>query len=86
MMMSKIEGFTSLSYLERRSAQKYYLFLIVNVFFGSIITGAAFEQLQKFIKQSATEYVSLLFLNLLSYAISQSLISDEITCTKSNDF
>lgn len=55
MMMSKIEGFTSLSYLERRAAQKYYLFILVNVFFGSIITGAAFEQLQKFIKQSATD-------------------------------
>ncbi|RAL43518.1 hypothetical protein DM860_012659 [Cuscuta australis] len=55
MAMSKIEGFTSLSSLERRSAGKYHLFLFVNVFLGSIITGAAFEQLQTFMNQSPTE-------------------------------
>ncbi|XP_008799225.1 calcium permeable stress-gated cation channel 1-like [Phoenix dactylifera] len=55
MLMSKFEGFISLSTLERRSASKYYLFLIVNVFLGSIITGTAFEQLHTFIKQSANE-------------------------------
>ncbi|KAH0663624.1 hypothetical protein KY284_028555 [Solanum tuberosum] len=55
MIMSKIEGFTSLSSLDRRSAAKYHLFVIVNVFFGSIITGAAFEQLDRFLHQSPTE-------------------------------
>ncbi|CAN4101209.1 unnamed protein product [Withania somnifera] len=55
MTMSKIEGFTSLSSLDRRSAAKYHLFVIVNVFFGSIITGAAFEQLERFLHQSPTE-------------------------------
>ncbi|XP_042478378.1 calcium permeable stress-gated cation channel 1-like [Macadamia integrifolia] len=55
MMMSKFEGFISLSALERKSASKYYLFLFVNVFLGSIITGTAFEQLRTFIHQSATE-------------------------------
>ncbi|XP_075100693.1 hyperosmolality-gated Ca2+ permeable channel 1.7 isoform X3 [Nicotiana tabacum] len=55
MIMSKIEGFTSLSSLDRRSASKYHLFVIVNVFFGSIITGAAFQQLQRFLDQSPTE-------------------------------
>ncbi|XP_019243321.1 PREDICTED: CSC1-like protein At4g02900 isoform X3 [Nicotiana attenuata] len=55
MTMSKIEGFTSLSSLDRRSASKYHLFVIVNVFFGSIITGAAFQQLQRFLNQSPTE-------------------------------
>ncbi|XP_070006243.1 hyperosmolality-gated Ca2+ permeable channel 1.7 isoform X3 [Nicotiana tabacum] len=55
MTMSKIEGFTSLSSLDRRSASKYHLFVIVNVFFGSIITGAAFQQLQRFLDQSPTE-------------------------------
>ncbi|CAN4098199.1 unnamed protein product [Withania somnifera] len=55
MTMSKIEGFTSLSSLDRRSAAKYHLFVIVNVFFGSIITGAAFEQLDRFLHQSPTE-------------------------------
>ncbi|KAJ8620678.1 hypothetical protein MRB53_029207 [Persea americana] len=55
MTMSKIEGYTSLSGLEKRSAGKYYLFLLVNVFFGSIITGTAFEQLNNFMSQSANE-------------------------------
>ena len=59
MTMSKIEGYTSLSGLEKRSAGKYYLFLLVNVFFGSIITGTAFEQLNNFMSQSANEYVTL---------------------------
>ncbi|XP_010255871.1 PREDICTED: CSC1-like protein At4g02900 [Nelumbo nucifera] len=55
MTMSKIEGFTSLSYLERRSAGKYHLFILVNVFLGSIITGTAFEQLHQFVNESANE-------------------------------
>ncbi|KAI9395623.1 hypothetical protein POPTR_004G006100v4 [Populus trichocarpa] len=55
MMMSKFEGLTSLSSLERRSAMRYYIFIIINVFLGSILTGAAFEQLDSFIKQSASE-------------------------------
>ncbi|GAU31529.1 hypothetical protein TSUD_333050 [Trifolium subterraneum] len=36
MAMSKMEGYTSFSGLERRSASKYYLFVLVNVFLGSI--------------------------------------------------
>ncbi|XP_043689359.1 calcium permeable stress-gated cation channel 1-like isoform X2 [Telopea speciosissima] len=55
MMMSKFEGFMSLSSLERKSAAKYYLFIFVNVFLGSIITGTAFQQLNSFIHQSANE-------------------------------
>ncbi|XP_044497282.1 calcium permeable stress-gated cation channel 1-like [Mangifera indica] len=55
MIMSKFEGFVSLSSLERRSASRYYLFNLVNVFLGSIITGSALEQLKSFIKQSANE-------------------------------
>lgn len=53
--MSKIEGHTSLSALDRRTAGKYHFFVLVNVFFGSIITGAAFEQLQKFLDQPPSE-------------------------------
>ncbi|KAJ4813474.1 ERD (early-responsive to dehydration stress) family protein [Rhynchospora pubera] len=53
MTMSKIEGHTSLSGLNRKSAAKYYLFLFVNVFLGSVITGTAFQQLDSFIHQSA---------------------------------
>ena len=59
MIMSKFEGFISLSSLERRSASRYYLFNFVNVFLGSIITGSAFEQLDLFIHQPANEYVIL---------------------------
>ncbi|XP_072967501.1 calcium permeable stress-gated cation channel 1-like isoform X2 [Typha angustifolia] len=55
MLMSKFEGYVSLSALERSSASKYYLFLIVNVFLGSIIAGTAFQQLNTFIHQSANE-------------------------------
>ncbi|XP_031262303.1 calcium permeable stress-gated cation channel 1-like [Pistacia vera] len=55
MIMSKYEGFVSLSSLERRSASRYYIFNLVNVFLGSVITGTAFEQLNSFIKQSANE-------------------------------
>ncbi|KAJ6934976.1 calcium permeable stress-gated cation channel 1-like isoform X1 [Populus alba x Populus x berolinensis] len=55
MIMSKFEGFISLSSLERRSATRNYIFLVINVFLGSILTGAAFEQLNSFIKQSANE-------------------------------
>ncbi|PIN18178.1 hypothetical protein CDL12_09146 [Handroanthus impetiginosus] len=55
MTMSKIEGLVSLSSLDRRSAAKYHLFVLVNVFFGSIITGAAFEQLKSFLNQSPSD-------------------------------
>ncbi|EYU46618.1 hypothetical protein ABFS82_04G025200 [Erythranthe guttata] len=55
MTMSKIEGLTSLSSLDRRSAGKYHFFLLVNVFFGSLITGAAFQQLKTFLNQSPSE-------------------------------
>ncbi|KAJ0080785.1 hypothetical protein Patl1_09951 [Pistacia atlantica] len=55
MIMSKYEGFVSLSSLERRSASRYYIFKLVNVFLGSVISGSAFEQLNSFIKQSANE-------------------------------
>ncbi|XP_071697671.1 CSC1-like protein At4g02900 [Rutidosis leptorrhynchoides] len=55
MEMSKIEGYVAVSALEARSAGKYHLFLLVNVFLGSIITGTALQQLQKFLNQSPSE-------------------------------
>ncbi|KAL9675638.1 hypothetical protein QQ045_003840 [Rhodiola kirilowii] len=55
MTMSKVEGFVSLSSLERRSAGKYHLFILINVFLGSIVTGTAFEQLNSFINEPPTE-------------------------------
>ncbi|PKU69799.1 calcium permeable stress-gated cation channel 1 [Dendrobium catenatum] len=56
MLMSKFEGFVALSILERKSASKYYLFLLVNVFLGNIITGTAFQQLNTFIHQSVNDF------------------------------
>jgi calcium permeable stress-gated cation channel len=55
MAMSKIEGYSSLSVLERRSASKYYLFVLVNVFLGSIVTGTAFQQLEHLINEPSSE-------------------------------
>ncbi|KAM0926735.1 hypothetical protein ACQ4PT_003360 [Festuca glaucescens] len=55
MTMSKIEGHISLSGLDRRTASKYFLFLFVNVFLGSVITGTAFQQLDTFIHQPANK-------------------------------
>lgn len=55
MIMSKIEGHVAVSMLERRAAAKYYYFMLVNVFLGSIVTGTAFEQLDSFIHQSPTQ-------------------------------
>nr|XP_043628060.1 CSC1-like protein At1g32090 [Erigeron canadensis] len=55
MVMSKIEGHVAFSVLERRTAAKYYYFMLVNVFLGSIVTGTAFEQLDSFIHQSPTQ-------------------------------
>ncbi|CAL0325862.1 unnamed protein product [Lupinus luteus] len=56
MIMSKFEGFGSISSLERRSASRYYLFNFVNIFLGNILAGSAFEQLDTFIHQPANEY------------------------------
>ncbi|XP_014509078.1 calcium permeable stress-gated cation channel 1 [Vigna radiata var. radiata] len=56
MIMSKFEGFGSISSLERRSASRYYIFNLVNIFLGNILTGTAFEQLDSFIHQPANEY------------------------------
>ncbi|KAK4728262.1 hypothetical protein R3W88_021250 [Solanum pinnatisectum] len=55
MFMSKIEGHVALSVLERRTAAKYYYFMLVNVFLGSIVAGTAFQQLHAFLHESATQ-------------------------------
>lgn len=58
MTMSKIEGYASVSALERKSAAKYYLFILVNVFLVNVIAGAAFEQLDTFVnKETPNKYV-----------------------------
>jgi cation transporter-like permease len=58
MTMSKIEGFISLSSLEKRSASKFHLFILVNVFLGSVIAGTALQQLKQFIEAPTGEYVA----------------------------
>ncbi|CAN1326638.1 Calcium permeable stress-gated cation channel 1 [Linum perenne] len=55
MIMSKFEGFISVSSLERRAATRFYIFNIINVFLGSIIAGTAFEQLNTFMKKSTSD-------------------------------
>ena len=55
LIMSKIEGHIAMSTLERRASAKYYYFMLVNVFLGSIVTGTAFEQLHAFLHQSPTQ-------------------------------
>ncbi|KAI3876238.1 hypothetical protein MKW92_049521 [Papaver armeniacum] len=48
-------GHLAISVLERKAAAKYYYFMLVNVFLGSIVTGTAFEQLDAFLHQSPTQ-------------------------------
>jgi hypothetical protein len=55
MTMSKIEGHISISGLARTTASKYFMFIFVNVFLGSVITGTAFQQLDTFIHQPANK-------------------------------
>ncbi|XP_057521324.1 CSC1-like protein At1g32090 [Amaranthus tricolor] len=55
MFMSKIEGHVAFSKLERRAAAKYYYFMLVNVFLGSIVTGTAFGQLDAFLHQPPSQ-------------------------------
>ncbi|KAL4385775.1 hypothetical protein GQ457_15G008020 [Hibiscus cannabinus] len=55
MIMSKIEGHIAISALERRASAKYYYFMLVNVFLGSIVTGTAFQQLHSFLHQPPTQ-------------------------------
>lgn len=55
LFISKIEGHIALSVLDRRAAAKYYYFVLVNVFLGSIVTGTAFQQLHAFLHQSPAQ-------------------------------
>jgi Calcium-dependent channel, 7TM region, putative phosphate len=66
MFMSKFEGHICTSILERKSAFKYYFFLVVNVFLGSVMIGSAFEQLNAFLHQTANEYVFLLKMHIFN--------------------
>ncbi|CAO2823630.1 unnamed protein product [Amaranthus hypochondriacus] len=64
MMMSKFEGFESLSSLERRSASRYYMFNFVNVFLGSVVTGTAIEQLKTFVNQPPSKIFEIIGMSI----------------------
>ena len=49
MFLSKFEGRVSLSKIERNAATKYFVVMVVNVFFGNVIVGSVFEQLKQYI-------------------------------------
>lgn len=60
-IITKLEGHLAVSKIERRAAAKYYIFVVVNIFFGSIFTGTAFQQLKTFVTSSSfLEYVPLI--------------------------
>lgn len=49
MFLSKFEGRVSLSKIERNAATKYFVVMVVNVFFGNVIVGSVFEQLKQYV-------------------------------------
>ncbi|GAQ91055.1 early-responsive to dehydration stress-related protein [Klebsormidium nitens] len=51
MILSKIEGHISNSNLARVAAGKLFMFLVINGFFGSVLTGSLFKQLNLFFSQ-----------------------------------
>lgn len=51
--LAVFEGHVLLSKIEIQAAVKYYYFELVNVFFGSILTGSAFQQLESFLDSSS---------------------------------
>ncbi|KAH8975733.1 hypothetical protein BDL97_01G174200 [Sphagnum fallax] len=53
-ILSKFEGHVSLSAIDRYCAIKYYVFVVVNVFFGNVIAGSIFEQFKQYIKAPPT--------------------------------
>ncbi|CAA2993802.1 calcium permeable stress-gated cation channel 1-like isoform X1 [Olea europaea subsp. europaea] len=57
MLISKFEGFLSISSLERRAATRCYIFNFVNVFLVSVIAGTVLQQLKTFLHQSAASNI-----------------------------
>ncbi len=53
-ILSKFEGHVSLSAIDRYCAIKYYVFVVINVFFGNVIAGSIFEQFKQYIKAPPT--------------------------------
>lgn len=49
MFLSKFEGRVSYSKIMRSAATKYFIVMVVNVFFGNVIVGSVFVQLKQYI-------------------------------------
>jgi len=52
MVVSKIKGHLVISKLERRAIAKFYYFMVVNVFFSSILSGSSFQELKTFVSST----------------------------------
>ncbi|XP_024516363.1 CSC1-like protein At1g62320 isoform X1 [Selaginella moellendorffii] len=60
MILSKVEGHLSLSKLDRMAAAKHFYFMVFNVFFASVFTGSALQQLKLFLHKSPSDIPQLL--------------------------
>lgn len=47
--LTKFEGHVSKSKIEKYTGVKYFVFLVVNVFFGNVLIGSLFDQLRQYI-------------------------------------
>lgn len=53
-VLTKFEGHISYSKIDKYAAMKYYIFMVVNVFFGNVLIGSLIEQLKQYIAAPAT--------------------------------
>lgn len=53
-VLTKFEGHVSYSKIDKYAALKYYIFMVVNVFFGNVFIGSLFEQLRQYIAAPTT--------------------------------
>lgn len=49
-----VRGHVSYSKIEKNAAVKYFAFLVVNVFFGNVLIGSAFDQLRQYLAAPTT--------------------------------
>lgn len=53
-VLTKFEGHISYSKIDKYAALKYYVFMVVNVFFGNVLIGSLLEQLKQYIAAPTT--------------------------------
>ncbi|KAG0587517.1 hypothetical protein KC19_2G170300 [Ceratodon purpureus] len=53
-ILTKCEGHASYSKIDKYSALKYYVFMVVNVFFGNVLIGSLLEQLKQYVAAPTT--------------------------------